>query len=150
MKILLDTKIVVRLSERDSLDKQRVKHSTANLPDMGLDCCVVPQVIYEYWSVATRSAAQNGLGLSPAETARDVSEYLVAFTLLRDERAVFEHWHQLVINHGVLGKNVHDARPVAAMDRHGIAYLFTLNEGDFLRYPGITVLTPEKVLSGAT
>ena len=149
MKVLIDTSIVVRLSEPGTLDTQRARLATATLPDLGFECCIVPQVVYEYWSVATRPTAQNGLGLSPAETERDMSEFLLAFTLLRDERAVFEHWHQLVIKHDVLGKNVHDARLVAAMERHGISILFTLNAADFQRYPEITVLTPVKVLAGS-
>ncbi|MBX9790247.1 MAG: type II toxin-antitoxin system VapC family toxin [Pirellulales bacterium] len=150
MKILLDTSIVVRLSERDALENQRAKLATATLPELGFECCIIPQIVYEYWSVATRSAAQNGLGLSPEETARDVSQYLLAFALLRDERTVFERWHQLVIQHDVRGKSVHDARIVAAMQRHGISHLLTLNSADFLRYRDITVVTPAEVLARAT
>ncbi|MGD9646905.1 MAG: type II toxin-antitoxin system VapC family toxin [Pirellulales bacterium] len=147
MRILIDTSIVVRLSEPDDLDAHHTKLAVATLPDLRFECCIVPQVVYEYWSVATRSSAQNGLGLSPAQTAIDVTEYLVAFTLLRDERSVFERWQQLVIKHDVRGKSVHDARLVAAMQRHGIAHLLTLNEADFLRYPDVTVLTPAAVLA---
>lgn len=44
------------------------------------------------------------------------------FTLLRDERAIFEHWQELVVQFDVKGKNGHDARLVAAMKRHKIAW----------------------------
>ena len=41
----------------------------------------------------------------------------------------------------------HDARLVAAMSVHGINHLLTFNIADFKRYPAITVLSPNSVLS---
>jgi len=45
----------------------------------------------------------------------------------------------------VLGKNVHDARLVAAMLEHNITHLLTLNVKDFKRFDEITVVDPAEV-----
>ena len=58
---------------------------------------------------------------------RDLDQLQKQFLFLRDERAVFEHWHDLVSQHEVRGKNAHDARLVAAMRRHGLTHLLTNN-----------------------
>lgn len=146
MRILLDTNIVVRLSEPTISQAHEVRRVVALLPERGFESCIVPQVIYEYWSVATRPAANNGLGLSPEDAERDIEDYLRLFTLLRDERTVFERWRSLVRVYRVTGKNVHDARLVAAMERHALTHLLTLDETDFVRYAGITALSPSAML----
>ena len=56
----------------------------------------------------------------------------------------FEPWHQLV-EQQVLGKNAHDARLIAAMQRHGLTHLLTFNGEDFRRYPGIQLLAPQEI-----
>jgi predicted nucleic acid-binding protein len=48
----------------------------------------------------------------------------------------------------VKGKNAHDARLVAAMQRHGLTRLLTFNKPDFMRFPGINVYSPAEVLAG--
>jgi hypothetical protein len=67
------------------------------------------------------------------------------FTLLRDERSIFDRWEQLVTDFHVAGKAAHDARLVAAMQRHGLSYLLTFNAADFKRYSTIRLLQPEVV-----
>ena len=47
-----------------------------------------------------------------------------------------------MIRHDVKGKNVHDARIVAAMNVNGITQLLTFNTADFKRFPGIILLAP--------
>lgn len=112
----------------------------------GFRSCIVPQVIYEYWVVATRPREQNGLDHRLSHVNRDLERLQQAFLFLRDERAVFEHWHDLVSQHEVRGKNAHDARLVAAIRRHEITHLLTNNDRDFKRFPGITIHTPTKAI----
>jgi hypothetical protein len=50
---------------------------------------IVPQNIYEYWVVATRPIANNGLGFSAKHTESTVDAFLETFSLLRDERGIF-------------------------------------------------------------
>jgi predicted nucleic acid-binding protein len=110
---------------------------------------VVPQVLYEYWSVATRPVAQNGLGITAADAAADLAAICQRFHLFRDERAILDRWQNLVLQHQVLGKHGHDARLVAAMERHGIAQILTFNTSDFRQFTGISVLDPAQVAAGA-
>ena len=55
----------------------------------GHDLVIAPQVLYEFWSVATRPIAHNGLGMSPAEAH---AELLVIQRLFRLLRAVVNLW----------------------------------------------------------
>jgi predicted nucleic acid-binding protein len=58
---------------------------------------------------------------------------------------VLETWQRLVVTHGVSGKQAHDAHIVAMMQVHSVMSILTFNGDHFKRYPGITVLAPEKV-----
>lgn len=51
---------------------------------------------------------------------------------------------ELVTVQGVKGKQVHDARLVAAMQTHSLGHLLTLNVKDFERYP-VTPVHPDDV-----
>jgi len=68
-----------------------------------------------------------------------------AFTLLADNERIHPEWRPLVLAHSVSGAQVYDARLVAAMYVHGVTHLLTLNDRDFIRYPGITVLHPRDI-----
>jgi predicted nucleic acid-binding protein len=104
-------------------------------------------VLYEFWSVATRPVPQNGLGMTPSEARAEVQAIRQLFRLLRDERAIYAIWEDLVATIGVQGKQAHDARLVAAMQRHSITHILTFNASDFVRYPLISILTPAATLS---
>jgi predicted nucleic acid-binding protein len=106
---------------------------------------LVPQILYEFWAVATRPAAVNGLGLPVAVVAAEMARFQSFFPLSFDTPAVFSEWERLVTTHQVVGKNAHDARLVAAMTVHGITHLLTFNTQDFARFMGITVLDPVTV-----
>jgi predicted nucleic acid-binding protein len=116
--------------------------STDALDRRGDQLCVVPQVLYEFWVVATRPSADNGLGLSAAEAAVELARLKPLLVLLADSAAIYPEWEPLVTQHAVTGKNAHDARLVAAMAVHGLTHLLTFNTGHFTRYPGIAVLDP--------
>lgn len=64
--------------------------------------------------------------------------------LLPDTPAIYETWKRLVVEHGVSGSKVFDARLVAAMKVHGVDRILTFNIGDFMRY-GIDVMHPSAV-----
>jgi predicted nucleic acid-binding protein len=79
-----------------------------------------------------------------AEAQVEIDALMPDFKLLRDERTIFDYWYWLVLQHDVKGKQVHDARIVAAMLRHEISHLLTFNAPDFARYSGITVVEPQR------
>lgn len=142
MNVLLDTNILGRYLQLGHSQHRAAKDAVDALVARGDAPRLVPQVLYELWSVATRPAAVNGLGLSAAQAAAEVSRMLRLFPLLDDSPAIFPEWQRLVTAHAVMGKNGHDARLVAAMLVHGVTHLLTFNTADFTRFPGITVLDP--------
>lgn len=119
------------------------------LRSRGHELILVPQILYEYWSVATRPVANNGLGLSPAEAAAELTALRRLFRLLKDELGIYSAWNELVVAHAVRGKQAHDARLAAALQRHVISHLLTFNTADFQRYSFLTAVSPGDVLSGA-
>jgi len=146
--ILLDTNVLARSAQPGH---SQYPSAIAAVETLGLRnerLCVVPQVLYEYWVVATRPVEQNGLGMTAIEAAADLVATIQRFHVYRDERAILDSWQKLVLQYQVLGKNAHDARLVAAMERHGISRILTFNASDFSRYPGIQILDPRQVATG--
>src|SRR5436305_12026983 len=115
MNVLLDTNILARMAEPGTA-AYTVAHDAANaLGRRGDSPCLVPQVLYELWVVATRPTTVNGLGFTPNQVAAELARLQTLFPLLPDNPAVFPEWQRLVVAHQVSGKNAHDARLVAAM-----------------------------------
>jgi predicted nucleic acid-binding protein len=149
MRILLDTNILLRQAEPLHAHHVESAAATDALRSDGNQLVIVPQVLYEFWSVATRPVAQNGLAMTAAEARGELLAIQRLFRLLRDERAIYAIWEELVASHGVHGKQVHDARLVAAMQRHSITHILTFNTADFIRFRSISVLSPTDVTPGA-
>ena len=106
---------------------------------------VAAQSIAEFWSVATRPAAQNGLGFGVASAASAAAEIERTFeVLLSDEAIVYQHWKRLIVERRVTGRRVFDARLVAVMLAHGVARLLTFNGADFAGL-GVMVIDPHAV-----
>lgn len=146
MRILIDTNVLLRLLQKTEPHHSQADAALYALRSRGDEPCVVVQVIYEFWSVCTRPvASKSGLGLTVTDTASRVRRLQELFPLYRDERAIFDHWEELVTRHEVKGKNAHDARLVAAMLHHRLTHLLTFNNSDFKRFTEITVLTPSEV-----
>ena len=140
--------ILLRLDDTAHFQHSDVQAAIERLGSSEHEIFVVPKVIYEYWGVATRPTSVNGLGLDVIRVNDAITEWLEFFTLLRDERTVFQFWRDLVTQHSIKGKNAHDARIVAAMKRHAIADILTYNIADFSRFGSIQVWTPDGILAG--
>lgn len=148
MRVLIDTNILLRIAngQSDSLFKKAVDAVEALLVAEHT-LYVVPQNIYEFWSVATRPTTVNGLGMTKTEAQRSI-ETLSQFRMRQDERSIYQHWIALVEKYDISGKTTHDARLVAAMVRHRIERLLTFNSAHFARFDEIEVWTPEAVVAG--
>jgi len=85
----------------------------------------------EFWNVATRPVAHNGLGFSATLTLSEVGKIEHALTLLPESPATYGEWKRLVVEHNVLGSKVHDTRLVAAMNVYGVRQIITFNTADF-------------------
>jgi len=150
VRVLLDTNILTRNAQPDHSQHAPARDSVKQLLNRSCELCIVPQNLYEFWAVATRAVFENGLGLTTAQAQSELARLKRWFTLLRDERGVLREWEGLVALHDVRGKTAHDARLVAAMQRHGLSHLLTFNVSHFARFAAVTVLTPESVLQNRT
>jgi predicted nucleic acid-binding protein len=149
MRILVDTNVLVRLAHIQHPQQPIACDALRRLRDADHELRIVPQVLYEYWAVATRPAHQNGLGFTVEDVFTQLQQWQEVLLPLRDERGILGHWQRLVLEHRVQGKQSHDARLAAAAARHGLTHLLTFNTGDFERYTGLRVLDPQVVASGA-
>jgi predicted nucleic acid-binding protein len=143
MVIFVDTNPLLRYVEIGHPHHQQAAEALEQLRTAGHDLAIVPQVVFEFWVVATRPAAQNGLGLAAERTAEEIDRFVDLYSVFHDDHLVYEAWRDLVTRYKVLGKPAHDARLVAAMLRHGVTRLLTFNAPDFARYAEITAISPE-------
>lgn len=149
MSFLLDTNILTRAAQPGHAMHQVALDSVAELRRQQESLHIAPQNIYEFWVVATRPVAQNGIGLTPSEADAELSRFVAWFSLLGDDPRILPLWRQLVVQHQVIGKSGHDARLVATMFAYGIDRLLTFNKADFARYQQITVFSPRDIIAAA-
>lgn len=99
------------------------------------------------FSVATRPADKNGLGLSPSEAEAEVARLKELFILLPDTEQIYPEWERLVKTYEVKGANVHDTRLVAFMLVHQLSHILTFNTKDFRRFrTEITPISPKEIM----
>ena len=146
-QIALDTNILVRLAVPEHPFRAEAQAAVEMLHRLGRTTIVFPQMIYEFWAVATRTAAANGMGLSARQAEMSIDGFLEWNPLLLDNDLVFTHWRELAHAYAITGVNSHDMRIVASMKAHGVSTLLTCNRRDFKRYTGVIVMTPEEVLA---
>jgi predicted nucleic acid-binding protein len=142
-----DTNVLLRLAYR--LDPRHTVALSAikKLKTGGDKIYILPQTCVEFWNVCTRPVSRNGFGLSPDRADHSLRLIERIFALLPDDARVYKEWRRLVVNFGVSGVQVHDARIVAAMLVHQVAHILTFNTPDFARYStiGITAVDPSAV-----
>lgn len=149
MPSLIETNILIRLTNGDDTLHSDASNAVANLHSQGEVLCIAPQNLIEFRSVATRPLDVNGLGLSAKQVETQIDIYERRFTLLPENDAIFPAWKALVKAGGVIGKQVHDARLVAICQVYSINQIVTFNARHFIRLasfvPGLTVIDPRTV-----
>jgi predicted nucleic acid-binding protein len=63
-KVGVDTNVLLRIANPGDLRHDQAVRTVARLRFEGAKMVIVPQVLAEFWVVATRPADVNGLGLS--------------------------------------------------------------------------------------
>lgn len=121
--------------------------ATTTLIRQGETVHIIPQNLYEFWSVATRDIKFNGLGLSISDAQTELAKLKSLFSYLPDTPAVCSQWERLVVQYAVMGRDSHDTRIVAAMSVHGVTHLLTFNKDDFKRYTNIVAVSPGEVIA---
>ena len=145
---LVDTHVLGRIT--DSADTQcaiarkAIHRRLANRERL----IVVPQNLFEFWTVATRKPGpppdgQNGLGMKIEQASQWLLFFQRRFTFLPDREELTSRWHALVKDFGIKGVRAHVARLVAAMQTYGITQLLTFNRDDFKPF-SISAIQPDR------
>lgn len=145
-KYLLDTNVVLRLSNPSDISHKLVTEAIATLLTQQNDCYLTAQVLIEFWVVATRPTDVNGLGWSVEQTHTVIEQLLDQFPCADETPHIFSGWLSLVNEHQVKGKRAHDVRLAALMLSSGISQILTLNPKDFSGIPGISTVQPQDII----
>lgn len=143
---LLDTNILLRVSDPSSANYSLAVDSVFVLLNGGNKCFLTPQTLIEFWVVATRPIEVNGLSWTPERTQEQIHQFLLRFSLKEETPEIFLHWFQLVADYKIKGKRTHDIRLLAVMKAHSITHLLTFNPEDFLPIPEITIVQPQEII----
>jgi predicted nucleic acid-binding protein len=145
MSTLLDTNILLRLSAPVTPEYGLVISAVQKLLAKSEQLYITPQVLVEFWTVATRPTTSNGgFGWALPHTEAAIDGLLKQFELLKENEHIFNKWREIVKD-GVSGKHTHDARIAAVMKTHGIVQILTLNKADFVSFAGISPIHPNEV-----
>lgn len=146
MAYFFDTNTFLRLADEQNPLSEIVLAAIRELRARGERICYSPQILAEFWNVSTRPrSARGGLEIGIDQTIRNAKLISKYFELLPDSLATFHEWQRLVIDLGIKGVQVHDAKIAATMLVHGIPNLVTFNTSDFARFPIINVVEPSGV-----
>ncbi|MCS6919435.1 MAG: PIN domain-containing protein [Fimbriimonadales bacterium] len=145
MKCLIDTNVALRWVQQNAPEHYQAVQAIQHLLTIGAEVFLSSQNLIEFWNVATRPAAVNGLGWSIERTAQAVSDLESLFVVLHENEQVYQEWKRLVTHYRVMGRQVYDARLVAFMCAHSVDWLVSFNTTDFQRYAEIQVASPSDV-----
>ncbi len=140
-RYLLDTNILLRAANKTSAQHPATVQAMTALTEQGHDLLVTPQVLVEFWAVATRPLQANGFEWTCEEVRDQIDRILERFTVIMETPAVFTEWLRLASTYKVVGKKAHDARLAALCKVENLA-LLTFNTPDFRRFD-ISVVSPD-------
>jgi predicted nucleic acid-binding protein len=144
---LLDTNILLRLALPGGPYDEVVVSAVGRLIAESTTLYYTLQNAAEFWNVRTRPRDRNGLGFTLQQADRRLQLIERQFLLLPEKEATYVQWRRIVIDSGVSGVQVHDARLAALMSVSNVTHLLTLNPGDFERFTGLTATHPKEVQS---
>lgn len=142
MSVFVDTNVLLRSVQPSHPVHEPAVRGIAALIRAGEPLVITPQIVAEFWNVATRPVEHNGLGWSHQQALDEIVKIEGFFSVLIESIDVYAEWKRLVIANGVTGVQSHDARLVAAMKVYGIDRILTFNTQDFARYKEIKAIRP--------
>jgi predicted nucleic acid-binding protein len=142
----VDTNVLLRSTDVGDAAQPMAEAAVRAIRQSGESLSIFPQNLIEFWAVATRPLAHNGLGLSIEQSEAQLSNLKTLFTLLDDTPEIFSEWERIVLQYKVAGKQAHDPRLVASMKVHNLTQLLTFNISDFKRFTGITAIDPTSLI----
>jgi predicted nucleic acid-binding protein len=139
--ILLDTNILIHGNQDASPHFSRITNKLIEFADNDEELVICPQVIYEFYAVATRPVeARGGLGLSGESALSQIQKFHANYLFINDSENLFNVWLQLLQKYNSLGTSAHDTRLVAFMKSQNIDQLYTMNHRHFNRYEDIVIV----------
>jgi predicted nucleic acid-binding protein len=93
--VVLDTNILLRLANPAAKEHEVCRSAITRLVDAGRTLATAPQILIEFWVVATRPTDVNGLGWSPDFARTSVDAFSEQFRLLvetREASSAGERW----------------------------------------------------------
>lgn len=142
---LIDTNILLRITRRIDPYHPLIDAALAQLAEQNTILYYTHQNVAELWNVMTRPVSHNGFGLTVAEAEREVRTVEAGMNLLPDNESVYREWRRIVVEYGIAGVQVHDARLAATMLVHQVRHILTLNAADFIRYQGLMAIHPSNL-----
>lgn len=135
-----DTNNLLRFAVRADSQHAVVLSAIRKLKGRSDKVYILPQTCVEFWNVCTRPTARNGFGLSVQQANHSLRLVEKIFPLLPDNSNVYKEWRKVVLNFGVSGVQVHEARIVAAMLVHQVTHILTFDTADLTRYSSIGIV----------
>lgn len=145
MACLIDTGVLLRAFDASYSGHRVIRRALRTLLGNQDRVVVALQNLAEFWNVSTRPIDKNGYGLSVERTSRRLQVIEQFCEVVTEDDDSYQIWKNLLNAYALTGVSVHDARLVSVTLAHGVAEVLTLNERDFRRYAGISVLTPDKM-----
>lgn len=144
---LIDTNILLRLLHRNDPRHVIVRSAIRTLRTQNHTLHVTSQNLVGFWNASTRPINRNGFGLTPTETGNLLQLAERLLPLLPDSPTIYPEWKRLVMDYGVSGVQVHDARLAATMIVHQVTHILTFNTSDFIRYApeGMVAVDPTTI-----
>lgn len=144
MRVAIDTCVLLRTRDIRSPLHAVVKQVLQEIASSDIRTFVTPQVLAEYWAVATRPADQRGgLGLPPDVVRTDIRYFMELHEMAREPRNLFDIWLEILAVYSVSGKAVWDARLAAVLKANHTRYPVTFDPADFKRFSFLTPVLPQ-------
>jgi len=142
---LMDTNVLLRAVQKVAPEHALVVSAIAQITARGEAIYIAPQILIEFWVVATRPAEVNGFGWDPVFVGAEINRILSQFPLLDERPTIFNRWFKLVSSREIKGRKAHDVRLVALMQSKRVTHLLTFNVGDFRGYTNIIPVHPDEI-----
>ncbi len=150
MTCLIDTGILLRAFDASFAEYRLVRQALRSLLASQDRLIVALQNLAEFWNVSTRPVDKNGYGISVERASRRLNLIEQICEVVTEDDRSSRIWKGLPMSYAITGVSVHDARLVSVMLSQGVSTILTLNERDFRRYSGISILTLDRFANGSS
>lgn len=140
---LVDTNVLIYAFSKESEYYKACRELLNNAQEGKLSLCVTPQVLAEFYAIATDSR-RTTVPQKPQEIVEVIDQLLEmpGITFLSLPIDVVNRWTTLIRQHPVKGSDIFDVQLVATMLGNGVSQIYTYNRSDFEKFSEIEVLTP--------